>query len=349
MKKSFVLFFIVCLCAGITGQDPSAKSIWVSGDSVSLSLAAPNATSVQLICEGLTTEPEDTFDLTLSGGRWRFSRGDILPGFYYYRFVVDGTSVYDIDQPRRFYHDNCWKNAFEIVDASDPFYEMGEGPFGNFNQVIYPSSIAGGHKRCVVYTPPGYDDQPEILYRVLYLISDSSDSEFAWVYQGKINAILDNAQQEGLIDPLLVVLCQSDRETAGMLSDSSIIHETVPHIDSLFRTVPDAEGRFVAGIRSGGVKAVRIYTGNHEMFSGLGIFSFPVYTTSENLPDFSVHPVPETFIVGAGLQDVNFDEVEAFHQSLSVAGIDHTWITYPGNHNWLVWRKLLLDMLTNME
>lgn len=57
---------------------------------------------------------------------------------------------------------------------------------------LFVSSRTGVPKNAWVYTPPGYKDSAEQRYPVLYLHHGGGENETGWLWQGRINDIVDN-------------------------------------------------------------------------------------------------------------------------------------------------------------
>ena len=68
------------------------------------------------------------------------------------------------------------------------------------------SSVTGRYRNCWVYTPPGYDEDTDKEYPVLYLQHGGGENETGWIWQGKVNYILDNLIAEKQCRPMIVVM-----------------------------------------------------------------------------------------------------------------------------------------------
>jgi enterochelin esterase-like enzyme len=75
---------------------------------------------------------------------------------------------------------------------------------GKVETVEYVSTTAGGKRRAVVYTPPGYSKDTK--YPVLYLLHGAGDDEQGWVRRGSANVILDNLLADKKVVPMIVVM-----------------------------------------------------------------------------------------------------------------------------------------------
>jgi enterochelin esterase-like enzyme len=75
---------------------------------------------------------------------------------------------------------------------------------GTVEAVEYESTVTGGKRRVVVYTPPGYTKDAK--YPVLYLLHGAGDDETGWQKKGSADVILDNLLADNKIVPMIVVL-----------------------------------------------------------------------------------------------------------------------------------------------
>src|SRR5690606_5807995 len=70
----------------------------------------------------------------------------------------------------------------------------------------YYSEVAGSWRHIYIYTPPGYDQNINARYPVLYLQHGGGEDERVWIEMGRTNLILDNLIAEGKINPFIVVM-----------------------------------------------------------------------------------------------------------------------------------------------
>lgn len=101
--------------------------------------------------------------------------------------------------------------------------------------------------------PPGYDQDLEKRYPVLYLQHGWGENEYGWGAQGCAPWIMHNLIAEGKI-----VM------TYG---------ELIPDTDSTFRTLSDQPHREMAGLSMGGMETKTITLKHPEKFSHIGLFS----------------------------------------------------------------------------
>src|SRR6185312_4555588 len=115
-------------------------------------------------------------------GYWSATVPPSVMGFHYYWFNVDGVKMNDPGS-ETFFGYNQETSGIELPDAQQissdlvtapviPFYAPHEGtPQGQLHERWYHSETTGKWRRCIVYTPPGYDDvaNAAVHYPVLYL------------------------------------------------------------------------------------------------------------------------------------------------------------------------------------
>ena len=113
-----------------------------------------------------------------------------------------------------------------------------------------------------VYTPPGYEEDLDKRYPVLYLLHGGGENETGWIWQGKINLIMDNLLAEGKCKEMIVVMnfghaYAPDTQQAGVLPgqiDQLLLKDCIPFIEGRFRTVKDKAHRAIAGLSMGSTR-----------------------------------------------------------------------------------------------
>jgi S-formylglutathione hydrolase len=131
-----------------------------------------------------------------------------------------------------------------------------------------------------VYLPPGYDDEPDQRYPVLYLLHGVLDSPEVWVepvYDGMtIQATMDSLIAAGEIGPSIVVMPNGRNAYGGSYYANSpvtggwadyIARDAVAHVDATYRTMPARESRAILGHSMGGLGAIRLTMDYPEVFS----------------------------------------------------------------------------------
>ena len=98
------------------------------------------------------------------------------------------------------------RSGIEIPDAGVDFYDAKDVPHGEVRIKWTHSKISNAWRRSFIYTPPGYDENRDQRYPVLYLLHGAGEDERGWSTQGRMNFILDNLIAAGKAQPMIVVM-----------------------------------------------------------------------------------------------------------------------------------------------
>lgn len=153
-------------------------------------------------------------------------------------------------------------------------------------------------RNLVVYLPPGYDDDSQRRYPVIYLLSGYMGfgkmflSPQAWGYS--MDERCDKLIADGAMVPCIVVMpdCFTRYGGAQYMNSSALgnyeyylIQEIIPFVDQQFRTMSDKFHRAVMGKSSGGYGALRLCMRNPDLFSACYAGSADMYFEYCYLPD----------------------------------------------------------------
>jgi enterochelin esterase family protein len=339
---------------------------------VSFRLAAPRAQQVQLQPggddNGLGKGPMNMS--RNAEGFWVITTGPATPGFHYYWFMVDGLAVNDPASETYF----GWGRQTSGVDVPEPgvdFYDAREVPHGQVRWFWYHSKVTGTPRRACIYTPPGYDSNPQQRYPVLYLQHGAGEDERGWSTQGRMNFIMDNLIAAGKATPMIVVMDRGyatragqpntplsgagppGRNTAFQVFEDVLVGELIPKVDASYRTIADREHRAMAGLSMGGMQTLQIGLKNLDTFAWLGSFSGPVQTNLELKTAFGGVFADATALnsklhllwLGAGTGEPRMhDGLKGFHEKLDAAGVGNVFVESNGtSHEWQTWRRALFD------
>lgn len=349
------------LCYTQLYKNPVVKP---NGDVV-LSIYAPEAKTVQAAGMGDDTAfGTRVYDLERKdNGHWTATISGLRPGFHYYTFIVDGMKTANQECP--LYHG--WAkatNGLEIPDPDLDFYHMKDVPHGDVRNQWYTSKLTGKQRHILIYTPPAYDTDHNHKYPVLYLQHGSGESETSWLWQGKINNIMDNLLAEGKIREMLVVMDYGYAYAEGNepgaegpgknnIFTDVLVEDLIPFIENRYRVLADREHRAVAGLSMGAGHALRIGLGNLELFGWIGAFSGGGFANMDpNTAYGGVLSDPENMnrklkllFMATGTKDGGYERIKAGHMKLSEMGIRHEWYECPGSHEWQAWRMHALKFL----
>lgn len=322
---------------------------------------APNATTVQVAGIGGTMGNKRRDMHPCGDGYWTVTVPGIGPGFHYHEYYVDGNRSCNDLAPLGY---GCFRaiNFFEMPDIHSDFYLLQDVPHGTIRMDYYESSVTGKTRNCFVYTPPGYEKHPERRYPVLYLQHGGGEDETGWIWQGKINYIMDNLLASGQCRGMILVMnCGyaagpdgSGHPARGML-DEVLVKDCIPFIDGKYRTVADRRSRAMAGLSMGGFQTEATVFRYPDFFASLGLFSAN-FIVNDGQDDYTpLLDDPEKFNREFDLLFVSSGDREPMCETnaktlceLREKGIRCVMYVAPGYHEWQVWRYSALEFLKRL-
>ena len=182
-------------------------------------------------------------------------------------------------------------SGIEIPEKGVDYYTIKNVPHGDLRSKWYFSNTTEKWRRAIIYCPPGYDNDINVRYPVLYLQHGAGEDERGWGVQGKVDIILDNLIAEGKSKPMIIVMdkgyadrvgseapdqtsARGSRPPEGPSSfEDVIIKDLIPFIDGTFRTISDRDHRAMAGLSMGGMQTIQITLSNPDKFAYIGGFS----------------------------------------------------------------------------
>ena len=325
---------------------------------------APQATSVQI-------DLQKRYEMSKTeSGTWRVITEPIEPGFHYYSLIVDGAVVAD-PASESFYGMGRMASGIDIPEKGIDFYDARNVPHGDIRNTIYFSKTTQTWRRVNIYTPPGYDKSGKELYPVLYIQHGGGEDERGWAVQGKTDLILDNLIAEGKAKAMIVVIPNGNVSKPGVRAGGyndeamavfreELFENVIPFIESNYRVKPGADNRAIAGLSMGGGQA--FYTGlrNTDMFANVGVFSTGLFGGIGRQPG-STEFDPESvipgilsnsrsfnqklkvFYISVGEQDPRIEATKKLVDTFRSKGLNVEFNSFPGGHEWQVWRKSLHD------
>ena len=320
-----------------------------NGD-VTFTMHAPSAETVEVAGVGgsmgreriaLERDGEGNFSKTVSG---------IAPGFHYHFWYVDGVQVANPVAPVAY---GCFgaTNFFEVPGEGEDFWFLKDVPHGDVQIRTYVSGVNGHVKKCYVYTPPSYDREPGRKYPVLYVQHGVGEDETGWIWNGKLNFILDNLIAEGKAREMIVVMCcgyafLKDEDPVFFPGDfgREIAENVIPFIEDHYRTAKGRSNRAMAGLSLGSAQATQFVARFQELFAHLGVFSgMRDQEAQQILSRHEEYPM-ETVLMTAGAGEKGLDQAQkAYTDRFRALGVAGGQRCYPGYHEWHVWRASLRD------
>ncbi len=281
---------------------------------------------------------------------------DLGRGFQYFFLKVDGCDVLSPYLPIGY---GCCRpmNFLDIPVPGEDWAGLEGVPHGAVTRHYYPSRVTGRQEICLVYTPPCYD--PNQKYPVLYLQHGYGENETGWVYQGHVGRIADRLLNEGKIRPMIIVMGNGmvwDEEPGirRMLFPDVLLTDLMPFIEKTYPTLTDKWHRAMAGLSMGSFQTSYTTLSHPELFGYVGVFSGflrDVRGSGDNrhlaLLDDPAR-FAESFRVfyrAMGTGDQFFETFLEDDRMLEEKGVSVTRATFPGGHDWGVWRRCIHDFL----
>jgi enterochelin esterase-like enzyme len=229
-----------------------------------------------------------------------------------------------------------------------PCWEQG----GRFELAELESELLPDVLSYRIYLPPCYDEQPERLYPVLYLIHGQSFNDDQWERLGA-GSVMDRLVAAEELPPIMIIMPR-DRAWKEPTEDNfgrAVAEELVPWIDANYRTQPEREYRAVGGLSRGGAWALHLGLEYWELFGSIGAHSGFIFHT-------------DTYLVKSWLDEIPFEELPRifmdapdkdrppilqsalwFEDLLTQRGIPHEWRVYSGYHEEAYWQAHVEDYL----
>ncbi len=356
------LIALLCTAIGFAQNRPAPiESPQVHPDrTVTFLLHAPEASRVELSGQFLSgNRPMQKNE----AGLWSITVGPIEPNLYPYSFVVDGVAVADPSNQDLFPNERFKASLVDIPAEPALLHAVREVPHGELTYSFYHSEKLQRVRPLVIYTPPGYREQPDRRYPVLYLVSGTTDTEETWFRAGRMNFILDNLIAEKKAVPMIVVMPYgnmmmgmprpSTPEVAAMYQafGDELVGQIMPFVEQNYRVVADRDHRAIAGFSRGGGQS--LFTTFRHLDKFAWVASYAAYLT----PEVCQLHFPETFgaqkrdpnlkllWLGVGRSDFLFNEAVAFEKFLTEQNLQHRSLITDGGHTWMNARHYLAETL----
>ncbi|MDX1952209.1 MAG: alpha/beta hydrolase-fold protein [Verrucomicrobiota bacterium] len=320
---------------------------------VKLRIVAPEAKSV-----GCTFRESSEFTKG-DDGAWYGHTRPLDEGFHYYAIKIDGAEVPDPNS-MMYFGSMRWGSAVEIPAKDQDFYALKNVPHGQLREIYFHSKSTDSVRRAFVYTPPGYDQNPDQRYPVLYLQHGWGENEYGWGVQGRAAWIMDNLIAEKKCRPFIIVMTYgmtNDTRPGGIRDfdikpfETVLVEELIPYTEANFRTLADQPNRAMAGLSMGGMETKMITLKNLDKFSHIGLFSGGSISMEdvEKTPGFK-EKVKLVF-VSYGSRELGGDrpnrggDPKANTEALKAAGINsHFYVSPNTAHEWQSWRRSLREI-----
>lgn len=336
----------------------------LSDNSVLFRLRTPDAKNIRI-----SLDPQCKF-YPQQDGTWLAHTKPLVEGFHYYWFTINGM---DMSDPASKSYFGCGRmtSAIDIPEKGCDFYECKNVAHGQVHQVSYYSPLRKQNIGVWVYTPAGYEKGKK-RYPVLYLQHGGGEDETGWINQGKTNYILDNLIAEGKAKEMVIVMANGTMNVPGTRFGYSVegmkpyeeelTQYLIPFIEQNFRVKTDRQNRAIAGLSMGGGEAFFAGLQHTELFANVGVFSTGVFGGIQESKDFDAErTLPglisnasqynkdlNVFYISVGKDDPRLTPTTKAVKAMQSQGLNITFNTFPGDHEWQVWRKSLHDFVQKL-
>lgn len=327
---------------------------------VTFRLKAPNAQKVVLptgaiyTANGLGKEPIPF--AKGDDGIWTLTIGPLKPDMYAYHFNIDGVQIPD---PSNTYAAFTAMPPYSqlVVHGNEPaYYDAKNVPHGNVTRHVYHSEVTNGEREMYVYTPPGYDSKKK--YPVLYLLGGSGELPSNWVFDGRVNFIMDNLLAKGKVVPMIIVIPNNQvihrnhpqhTELTFDIFEKELRNHVIPLVDKTYSTIQSPKGRAISGLSMGGRHSMFVGFRSLDLFANFGILSAGDTNAETSLAQFlndpKVNEKVDYLFIGQGTEEASGfmgSRCVALHDALNKHNIEHEYyVGGHGGHDWATWRHLL--------
>jgi len=332
----------------------------LADNSVMFRMNAPQAQLVQIDLGGMKYDMQKT-----ENGTWTVTTKPQVPGFHYYSLIVDGVSTAD-PASQTFYGCSRWSSAIEVKESGMDDFEVQDVPHGEVRTIFYYSKVEEAWRPLMVYTPAGYNEGKQD-YPVVYIQHGGGEDHRGWMEQGRTAQIMDNLIAAGKAVPMIVVSSNSNVQNRnggfgggyswdGMQTfRSEMIENIIPFVEKTYRVKKDRKSRAMCGLSMGGGQSFYIGLRDPEVFANVGVFSTGMFGGIRGASNFDLEKeVPgmltdtktfnsqfDVFFLSCGEQDPRIEYTRTIVKKMRDGGVEVRFISYPGDHEWQVWRKSL--------
>jgi enterochelin esterase-like enzyme len=294
-----------------------------------------------------------------SEGVWEVTTDSLSEGIHCYSLLIDGLAVAD-PSSETYYGMGRMASGFEVPFKGDSYYELRNVSHGDIRIKRYYSNVTNSWRNFYMYTPPGYDQNKDEKYPVLYILHGGGEDQRGWANQGKTDLIIDNLIADKKAVPMLVVMVDGNLPAKGFglealkLFEKELKQCVIPFVEQNYKVKTDAASRALAGLSMGGLQTLHAGVQNTDMFGYLGVFSSGWWANQPSLtdPEYSFMKdnasqinknLKQFWISQGGKEDIAWKNCQAMMAKFDEMQIKYTYSEYPGGHTWPVWRNNLYN------
>jgi len=287
---------------------------------------------------------------------------DLGRGFKYIFVMVDGADVLCPYLPIGY---GCCRpmNYIDIpVPGETEWNDLDGVAHGSVTRHLYLSSVTGKHEVCLVYAPANFD--PCKKYPVLYLQHGYGENEIGWVYQGHLARIADRLIADGRMAEMLIVMGNGMAQRGDGEGDAKVhaaelfprilLEDLIPFIEGRYPVLTDKWHRAMAGLSMGSFQTSLVTLTHPELFGWVGLFSGFLRSPWPGVSQEHLKLLDDgekfkasfkVFYRAMGTEDQFFDRFLEEDELLKEKPVEMIRRTFPGTHDWTVWRRCIHDFL----
>jgi enterochelin esterase family protein len=275
-------------------------------------------------------------------------------------------------------------NTVLVSGETTAVFQTRAVPHGTVTEIWVPSTAIKTPRRMFVYTPPGYEGSTTKYPVLYLLHGSGGDEEawpvmgIANVIMDNLIAdgkakpmivVMPNAYWNEIAS--LDVAGPRTAPPPGVGSgagaatyepnEKDIVDDLIPFVDKRYRTLPSRENRAIAGLSMGAGIAGNVGLKRLDVFGSVGLLSSGMFRGTANTPPigselldkispgFLADPAAtnkklRVFFISCGTEDPRLPSLTKVADDLRNDKINLTFKSYPGEHEWKVWRHSLADM-----
>lgn len=195
-------------------------------------------------------------------------------------------------------------------------------PGGMFRSQVITDSIYSehlkAHRAYTIYLPPGYEQEQERAYPILYLLHGMSGVNTSWFTDQRVQHVMDLLVASGEACEMIVVSPNAGGNPAtcwngyfnmpGWAYEDFFYNEFLPHIERTYRVKADKQHRAIAGLSMGGGGATSYAQRHPQMYCAAYAMSALMH-------------------IPAGSENVSSDHADKF-AVLTRSVIEHSCVKY---------------------
>lgn len=321
---------------------PEARNVALVGPAILLALGAERPVPFQKGADGV----------------WSLTVGPLRPDLYVYHFDVDGMRIADPSNTIAGFTAMPPFSQLVVHGDGPAYYDARDVPHGTVTRHVYKSGVTNGQRELYVYTPPGYDRSKK--YPVLYLVGGSGELAHNWIYEGRVNFIMDNLLAEGRAVPMIIAIPNNQvvhrnhpkhAELTFTTFEAEMRKHVVPLVEQHYSVRAEPKGRALSGLSMGGRHTMFVGLKSLDLFASFGVLSAGDTDAETSLAAFLNDPEAnrkvDYLFVGQGTAEERgrFNErVAGLRKALEQHKIEHEYYAGGhGGHDWSTWRHLLYE------